>query len=232
MKIGLLSDIHGNSRALRAVLDSARERGVEVLCVTGDLVGYYYHPEEVLDLLAPWKTCRIQGNHERMLALVLAIPTLLPELELRYGHGLRRAIEGVPAEELDALCKLPQQLSIELGGKKILLSHGTPWDADAYVYPDADDEVWQKFESYGADLAVHGHTHYAMQRRSGGTLIVNPGSVGQPRDGRPGAAWALYDTDSGECVHFVEPYDIDAVLAEVMQYDPLNPYMRDILKRQ
>lgn len=232
MKLGLLSDIHGNALALRAVLARAEQLGVEALCVTGDIVGYYYHPDEVLELLDRWKTCRIQGNHERMLALVMAIPALLPELELRYGRGLRRAIEDLQPEQQQALCTLPQQFSIELGGRKILLAHGTPWDADFYVYPDADDEIWSRFEAYAADLIVLGHTHYSMQRQVGQALVVNPGSVGQPRDGRPGAAWALYDTDSGKCEHHVEPYDIDDVLAEVMQYDPHNPYLRDILRRQ
>ena len=70
MKIGLLGDIHGNSRALRAVLESARVKGVEKLCLTGDFVGYYYHPDEVLDLLASWPNHAVRGNHEAMLRCV------------------------------------------------------------------------------------------------------------------------------------------------------------------
>ena len=67
MKIGLLGDIHGNRYALDAVLTSARLFGIERLLITGDLIGYYFWPREVLELLTPWNFTAVYGNHESML---------------------------------------------------------------------------------------------------------------------------------------------------------------------
>ena len=67
MKIAVLSDIHGNNLALKLVLDEARILGVERLFILGDIVGYYYHPEEVIHLLNDWHKEMIQRNHESML---------------------------------------------------------------------------------------------------------------------------------------------------------------------
>jgi len=232
MKLGLLGDIHGNSLALRAVLDSAAARSIEALCITGDFIGYYFHPDEVLGLLREWKTFCVQGNHERMLADVIADPQRLPECEFRYGSGLRHALDLLNREQLAKLRALPEELVVEMGGRKIMIAHGTPWDGDYYLYPDSPDELWQRVGQADADLVVLGHTHYRTQRQVGQTLIVNPGSVGQPRDGIPGAAWAVYDTDTNTCEQLVERYDVEAVIAEAMLHSPDNSYLRDILRRE
>ncbi len=231
LKLGLISDIHGNSRALSAVLDSARERGIEALCIAGDYVGYYYHPGEVIDLLAEWTCWRVQGNHERMLAALRVFPGEFGWLRDRFGSGLLRALDELDDERLDELETLPERLAVAVGGRGILIAHGSPWDGDQYVYPDAPEAVWQELAACGADLVVLGHTHYQMQRRVANTLIVNPGSVGQPRDGRCGACWAAFDTETGECELLVETYDVDTVIAEAQRFDPDKPYLALILRR-
>jgi len=231
MKIGLIGDIHGNSLALRAVLEHATELNVTALCVTGDFVGYYYHPDEVLEMLSKWQTFSVQGNHERMLQSVLSSPEALRRFDAKYGKGLRRATELLSIENQKELCGLPETLSFSLDGKKIILAHGTPWDGDHYLYPDAPNSMWDKFLAYEADLIVLGHTHYQSKRSIGGILVVNPGSVGQPRDGKLGAAWAMYDTKSNQCDHFVEAYDIELVETEAKLFDPNIDYLHTILRR-
>jgi putative phosphoesterase len=232
VKLGLLGDIHGNSLALRAVLEAAHRESVEALCVTGDYVGYYYHPREVLDLLDGWQTWRVRGNHEDMLASVLADPSGLEAVEARYGHGLRRAIEQLTVAELTALTSLPASERIEIEGRRIVLAHGTPWDVDTYVYPDANEDIFSRLGEIDADLVILGHTHYRMQRRIGSLEVANPGSVGQPRDRILGAAWAAYDTTTGMCEQFIEVYDITAVQAEARAIDPGLPYLHDVLARR
>ncbi len=85
MKIGVLSDIHGNHYALKAVLEEARRCGVEYLFILGDLVGYYYYPDEVLKLLEDWPKEVIQGNHEEMLKEVLNKETEKETVRKKYG---------------------------------------------------------------------------------------------------------------------------------------------------
>lgn len=232
MKIGLLGDIHGNALALRAVLESARAKGVERLCLTGDFVGYYYHPDEVLDMLASWPNHAVRGNHEAMLFDVIESPVRLAPIEDKYGSGLRQALHRLTDDHLAWLRSLPERATIEISGVRILLAHGAPWDGDCYLYPDAADENWSRVADENFDLVVLGHTHYRFQHRVGRTLIVNPGSVGQARDRIVGAAWAIFDSEDMVCEQLTEPYDISVVVEEARTNDPGKLYLQEVLTRK
>jgi putative phosphoesterase len=232
LKIGLLGDIHGNSLALRAVLESAKARGVEQLCLTGDFVGYYYHPDEVLDLLASWPHYAVRGNHENMFFDAIRSPVRMASLEGKYGSGLRQAQARLRSEQLDWLEKLPEQTRVEIAGVRILLAHGAPWDGDCYLYPDSPEESWLKVAADDFDLVVLGHTHYRFQRKMGNTLIVNPGSVGQARDRIVGAAWAIFDSEKMICEHLTASYDISHVVEEASINDPDKLYLQEVLTRR
>ena len=133
---------------------------------------------------------------------------------------------------LDELCGLPHPLSLELDGRRILLCHGAPHDPDFYLYPDSDLLPVASPALADYDLVVTGHTHYPMRRRLGEkTLLVNPGSVGQPRNRIPGAHWALYDTESGEVAFFCEHYDYEPLQTEARKRHPELPYLADVLGR-
>jgi putative phosphoesterase len=231
MKIGLLGDIHGNALALRAVLESARTEQVECLLITGDLVGYYFEPDKVLELLEPWSCHIVRGNHEDMLAAVRHDPTMLPEIEKKYGSGLRFAIECLTNAQLDMLCNLPHPITLSIDGCRLLLCHGTPWDNDEYLYPDSDATTLARCFSPGIDLVILGHTHYPMVHDIGAMRIVNPGSVGQPRNRSPGAQWALYDTTTQEVSLRCESYDYHFVAEEARQRHPENSYLGNVLER-
>jgi predicted phosphodiesterase len=232
MKLGLLGDIHGNSAALKAALAGAEREKVDALCITGDYVGYYYRPGEVLDLLSGWVTYSVRGNHEDMLARVQTDPESLADTERRYGSGLRCAIEQLTDQQVGWLIDLPVRVSLTFEECTVELAHGTPWDADEYVYPDAAPPIFERLAGLSADLVVLGHTHYRFQRAAGACLIVNPGSVGQPRDRLPGAAWATFDTKTRACQGFAEPYDIASVIAEAVGRDPHLPYLHEVLTRR
>ena len=232
MRLGLLGDIHGNADALKAVLIAARREHVDSLCITGDFVGYYYSPAEVLDLLSEWTTYSVRGNHEQMLAQALSAPDSLVTFESRYGGGLRCAIEQLTSEQLDYLVRLPLSVDLSFGDCKVQLAHGTPWDTDQYVYPDAGTAVMERLAGSAADLVVLGHTHYRFQRTIGTCQIANPGSVGQSRDRIPGAAWACFDTETRAYRAFAEPYDISALALEARARDPKLPYLHEVLTRR
>ena len=231
MLLGLIGDVHGNDVALAAVLAAARAAGAEALLVTGDLVGYYHRPAAVLDLLDAWPYHVVRGNHEDMLARSRTDATALSAVERKYGSGLRTALGELAPAQLDRLCGLPHPLELDLGGRRILLCHGAPWDNDCYVYPDAAADILQRCAAGGHDLVVLGHTHYAMMHRIGATTIVNPGSVGQPRDRQPGAAWALYDTTTGDVSLRREAYPLEPVIAQARARDPALPYLANVLTR-
>ena len=231
MKLGLLGDIHGNANALSAALAGARREAVDYLILTGDFVGYYYSPAEVLALLDPWPRAMVRGNHEDMLARTLREPSSIEEYTLTYGHGLQVAMRELSPDQLRQLTTLPERVSLEMDGLRILVAHGTPWEPDTYLYPGAPQAAWERFAEVGADIVVLGHTHYPMNRHVHGRIILNPGSVGQPRDRRPGAAWALFDTRGKACTFFREPYDAASVCDTAARLDPGLPYLREVLYR-
>ena len=231
MRLALIGDIHGNSVALRVVLERAAVEGVEALLITGDLIGYYFDPRGVLDLLAPWRRYVVRGNHEDMLANVTRDPGLLPRIDKQYGSGLRVALETLTRDEIQMLSTLPHPLDIDLDGMKILLCHGAPWDNDYYVYPDAGADLVARCARPGYQLVVLGQTHYPMIREAGGTVVINPGSVGQPRNRKPGAHWALLDTRSGEMDLRSEKYDCAVLAADARKRHPEIPYLAEVLER-
>lgn len=232
MRIALLGDIHGSHIALRAVLDSAAKHGAERLLITGDLVGYYDRPKEVLEMIEPWKRDIVRGNHEEMLIQARTDPVFLAGVDSRFGTGLRCAIEQLSARQLDQLCTLPHPLELELGGRRIQLCHGSPWDIDQYIYQDGESKLLERCASPDFDVVVLGHTHHPLLKQVGGCVLVNPGSVGQPRNRQPGASWALLDTGSCEVRHFVEPYDIASIAGKARTTNPHLPYLWEVLERR
>jgi putative phosphoesterase len=227
----LLGDIHGNAQALKNVLVAAEKHQVEALLITGDLVGYYFRPLEVLKLLEPWSKYLVRGNHEDMLSAARSNPSFLTKVNARYGSGLHAAIEQLSGLQLDELCALPHPTKIEIEKYKILLCHGSPWSTDEYIYPDADKNLLKRCSNTGFDVIVHGHTHYPAKHVVGKTLLVNPGSVGQPRNRQPGAHWAIFDAETGDLQFRCEGYDPTQIIKECAQKNPELPYLAEMLIR-
>ena len=231
MKLALLGDVHGNFRALKAVLSRARLLNVNVLLITGDLVGYYDRPSIVMEMLNAWDCYIVRGNHEDMLKIARTDDEFLTKVDAKYGRGLRSALEQLSNSQLDTLCNLPHPLELDMDNCKILLCHGSPWDNNYYIYPDSSTEAFDKCAQQQYDLVVLGHTHYSMCQEIGNTLVVNPGSVGQPRNRQPGAQWALYDTESRALEFFNESYDCSELIEECRVNSPELPYLVEILTR-
>lgn len=231
MKLGLIGDIHGNNLALEAVLDSAEKQDVELLLITGDIVGYYFWPKEVMTLLSSWDTIAVRGNHEEMLDKTRKNSSIMNIIEHKYGCGLRITLNTLPVEQLDWLTTLPHPREIYIDGSRILLCHGSPWDLNQYIYPDCENDTIKRFLGMNFDWIVFGHTHYPMILNYGTTIIINPGSVGQPRNREPGAHWAIIDTTSQQIQKFIEAYDVDKVVEQARIREPNLPYLGDVLVR-
>jgi predicted phosphodiesterase len=185
--LGILSDLHGNLPALEAVL--ADLGTVDRLVCCGDLVGYYPDSPQVVDRIRELGALAIRGNHELMVTGAREVP---PERARYYAtEETRRALS---ADQLAWLAALPPSLALERDGLAVDVRHASPWDEESYLYPDSDlgrVALWE-----GSWLLL-GHTHYPMRRRTGGGVVANPGSVGQPRDRDPRAAYAVLDTATG-----------------------------------
>ena len=136
MKVGLLADIHGNGNALKSVLKSAKEKKIEKLLCCGDYVGYYYEPNKVLSQLNEWDWEGVSGNHEGMLKDWIS-KTNRTQIQAKYGTGIAIAAKELTNESAEFLYEMPSNCKIQIENYKIILCHGSPWDRDLYIFPDA-----------------------------------------------------------------------------------------------
>jgi predicted phosphodiesterase len=209
MLYGIFSDIHGNLPALDAVLASMESRKVERLICLGDLVGYGPHPNECVAKVKSVADHCIIGNHDSV--------ALKRETPLSFNVYARAAIEWTQGvltpDSIDYLKALPY--IAELGRSTFV--HASPMSpADWHYVADLDDAI-EGFEYFQTQFCFIGHTHspvmVAIQNGSpdipaviegpvyrpeaNEKLLVNVGSVGQPRDRDPRASWCLMDSDGG-----------------------------------
>jgi len=202
----IISDIHGNLQALDAVLEDADRLGYDALLVLGDLVGYGADPAGVIDrTLAREPRAIIRGNHDKV-AAGLEPPSLFNDVA---RASIEWTAKTLSAEHLKILRDLPQ--GPKLAGDDIEICHGSPFDEDYYVF-DVDD-AGRALEAAHARFCFFGHTHLPavfatspdparpaddlaedeMRLPTSGPALINVGSVGQPRDGDPRAAYGIVD---------------------------------------
>ncbi len=184
MKVALLSDIHANLVALEAVL--AEVGAADEVWVMGDSVGYGPDPGDVLAALRGRGARLVAGNHDRAVGTGAGLELFNPAA--RTAALLHR--EWLTAEERDRLAALP--LTFAEGG--FTVCHGSPRDPLwEYVF-DADTAA-AAMRSAPTPHCCNGHTHVPkVHDLAGGRRMINPGSVGQPRDGDPRAAYAWLDS--------------------------------------
>ena len=211
MRILVVADIHANWPALAAI-----DEPHDVCLCLGDLVDYGPDPAECVRWAMKSAHHAIRGNHDHGVAQDVAVTG---ENGYRYLTKVTRPSQwaSLDAEERGYLLRLPLTLRLVLDGRRFLLVHGTPRDPlDEYVM--SDPETWEsRLEGVDADFVCVGHTHMQFHLRVGRVQVLNPGSVGQPRDGDPRAAYAVID-DGRVALKRVE-YDVEESIRRVLETD-------------
>jgi predicted phosphodiesterase len=211
MRYLILTDIHANLEALETCLNDARPRGYDQTVFLGDLVGYGADPNAVVNVVRDLKPiAMVRGNHDKVV------------FGLDQAEGFNAVAKSAAAwmlrtltrENRDWVAALPQGPHVV--SDLIEICHGSPYDEDAYIFDEADARL--ALQSTTRPLCLFGHTHYpvtfeladgsftsigpAMEMESrlelkeGVKYLLNPGSVGQPRDGDPRAAYAIVDSEA------------------------------------
>ncbi len=209
MLIGIIADVHSNAIALKEVLSVLESNGVEKILHAGDIVGYNPYPDETIRLFRKKKIISILGNHDR--ALITGDASGFNPYAAEALEWTRNII--LP-DNVDYLRGLKNIESITAQGRRIVLVHGSPIDIEEYVYPDA--AVPELLEVIEGNVLVLGHTHIQFKKEYAQGIIINPGSVGQPRDGNPDAAFAILDTASGKVELKRVSYDIEKVIEDML----------------
>jgi putative phosphoesterase len=224
MRILVVADIHGNRPALQAV-----EEPHDVCFCLGDLVDYGLEPAPCIDWVRKHATYAVRGNHDHAVAQNVVTSG---RTGFKYLAGVTRVLtrERLNVEDLRFLADLPVTQAVTLDGTRFLLVHATPRDPlDEYAF--ADVEFWsRRLQNVDADVICVGHTHQPYVLQVGDKLVINPGSVGQPRDGDPRAAYGVIEDNRvdikrvsypiEETVHTIEestlPDQAKAMLREVL----------------
>ena len=203
MKIGLISDIHANVTALEAVLFELKKDCDVILCA-GDMVGYYTEPNEVCQMMRNNEIICVSGNHDDYV-----LGTLQTSLDKRAAYKTDWTIENLSLENIEWLRSLPKERHLEFDNIKIWLRHANPWDDETYLYPDSAEI--DKISLDCADYLVVGHSHHPLFKSVKGGFLVNPGSVGQPRDWNPKASFAILSTAPRQVNFYRARYDVDGL---------------------
>lgn len=223
MRSLVISDIHGNLDALETVLGVFEGRYDQVL-VLGDLVGYGADPNGVVDRVRSLNPrAVIRGNHDKVAAGL--------EDGDSFNAVARSAVmwtfEALTPENREYLSNLPEGPVVI--DDLIEICHGTPYDEDAYLFDELD--ALRAFEAANRSVCFYGHTHVALAFRYSDSLdiiagpgdtagtsiavdpearyLINPGSIGQPRDGDPRAGAAIVDAERQQIELFRIPYPIE-----------------------
>ena len=192
MKILIISDIHSNYEALCAVVDA--EHTVDQIWCLGDLVDYGPQPAEVVQWMRHHAQLCVRGNHDYALAFHEDCRCGKRFRELSIAtREMNRAL--LSHDQIAYLQLLPATEEIVVENCRFRLAHATPsGDLYRYLLPGVTDiELGAEMDGIYADVILCGHTHFPMIRKVGSKLFVNPGSVGQPRDGDPRASYAVWD---------------------------------------
>ena len=208
MRYLVISDIHANLEALEVCLTDASTRGYDRVLVLGDIVGYGPDPNAVIDrVIALSPLAIVRGNHDK-----IAFGIHLAE---GFNHSARAAaqwtLDALSPEHRAWLVALPRGPAIIEGG--IEICHGSPLDEDEYIFDELDAR--RAIDSARQPFCLYGHTHVALAFKLAGRALglvspspagflieddakylVNPGSVGQPRDADPRAAYAIVDVET------------------------------------
>ncbi len=247
MRYLVLSDIHGNYQALEAVLRHSRRKKYQRVLFLGDAVGYGASPNHVLDWIRSLgsRVSSVRGNHDRVCAGL--------DTADYFNRYARQAVfwtqDHLNRKNMTFLRNMPVgPIRVEPG---LLICHGSPLDEDAYLF--SAGEAREVFEAVDERVVLFGHTHvpsfFVMRRVNGRRVLsgrilagartvldldpdqaylINPGSVGQPRDRDPRAAYAIYDHEKHRLYQYRVPYRVREARHRIRQAG-LPPVLGDRL---
>lgn len=214
MRLLVVADIHSNLPALEGVLEDAGRFDAAVCA--GDIVGYGPDPGECIRRAAERSFRCVSGNHDA--AIVTGDTSRFNPYAAAAVDINRRLVGGADRAWLRGL---PAKLTLNMEAVKVAVFHGSPLDPlNEYVFPpEAELRAAEFLDLSGADLLILGHTHVPYIIRSGRRWMLNPGSVGQPRDGDPRASYMVVDLEGGavDVVHRRVEYEVEGVATRMLR---------------
>jgi putative phosphoesterase len=224
MKLGIISDIHGNVQALQAVLGALDAEGVDLILCAGDLVCYGAQPNEVIETLIAWGIPAVMGNYDAAVAWDLPKASRKPsspQTEPLKQAALDWAKAAVRPQFKRYLRGLPFAADFQLGRRTLKMIHAGLDHLDDWYTPDEPEEMAYLAARLREDAVILGHTHRAFAytppkgTTDRGPLFINPGAVGRSLDGDPRASFAIFDTVQGQVTFHRADYALDEAVHQI-----------------
>lgn len=214
MKIIFVSDAHGNIYAVESFFHAVRKISCDMLVYGGDSCGYYYEADQTVTMMKENADVCLLGNHDKILLELLDGSGDADSLAAKYGSTYRNYKSMLSEDNIEFLRTLGSSFEINCDGLKLCFVHGSISDPlNGRIYPDTEVAEQQAYD--GIDYVFSGHTHHKMVKRlDTGCTIINPGSIGQQRDGR-GCSFVLFDTGTGSIDYFVVGYDLQKLIKDI-----------------
>ena len=233
MRILFFSDFHGNNYTAENFFRDLQELHPDRVIFGGDVMGYYYGSDGIIDMLRRYNVTCLLGNHDRMFLDVLDGTRTEESLIKKYGNSYLGAEGLLKEDNVQFLRSLSPKTEITEGSLRMVFIHGSVVDPlNGRIYPDT--VINDPGPYSGIDYVFCGHTHHKMEKHIGKTTIINPGSIGQQRDGK-GCTFLMFDTDTREYALHEVSYDIESLVRDidVRESDPaMKKKLTEVLYRK
>lgn len=228
VRIVFFSDVHGNKYAMDQFLAEVGRISYDFIVYGGDFCGYYYESNSIINEIKRLADVCLLGNHDKMFLEMICCKNdnNLKELIAKYGDAYGEYKESITEDNIKFLKSLSSKYQMICEGQNIVFVHGSIDNPlEGRIYPDTVITDTADYEDI--DYVFSGHTHHKMIKRAGKKcLIVNPGSIGQQRDGQ-GCSYLVFDTITKEIVFNVIEYDVGSLIKDID-----NRESNDIMKKR
>lgn len=221
MRYAFISDIHANLEALEAVFDDIDTQEIDEVICLGDIVGYGANPNECVDLVRKRCSVILLGNHDAAAVELLSTQ----HFNIHAKIAIEWTTQTLRREIKEYLTALPMKATVD----PITLVHATPYEPNMWYYITSLEEAAFNFQFFETQICMVGHTHIPiiivldtqkelyvhqdmgirLSDNDGARLLINVGSVGQPRDRNPKSCYGIFDADAGEFSYRRVAYNID-----------------------
>ena len=232
MRFAVIGDIHGNIYALEAVYEDIKNKNIDFVISTGDLVGYMMYPNEVIEFLKKNKIASIQGNHDKFIAKGNKIQdiSIFSQEEVQKNASEIYTNYVLKDENREFLRNLPEEIRIRKNNFNFLIVHGSPRKIDEYLYENGEN-LLEITKSFSENVIISGHTHIPYVKKVEDKYFINAGSVGKPKHGNPKSTYVIVDLDEEIKVTIEEAsYNYEKMVSDIEKNEYISQKLISMIR--
>ncbi len=232
MRFAVIGDIHGNIYALEAVYEDIKNKNIDFVISTGDLVGYMMYPNEVIEFLKKNKIASIQGNHDKFIAKGNKIQdiSVFSQDEVQKNASEIYTNYVLKDENREFLRNLPEEIRIRKNNFNVLIVHGSPRKIDEYLYENGEN-LLEITKDFSENVIISGHTHIPYVKKVEDKYFINAGSVGKPKHGNPKSTYVIADLDEEIKVTIEEvSYNYEKMISDIEKSEYISKKLISMIR--